>query len=227
MEGLRAGIGRILDGIDGAVWGVADLRRAIEEHPHAFAAQEVVRGFQRAVVVAVPLPRGALCDVRNAPTPLYMHHYRQLNYLLDRLAYRIALHLEAAGFRSVAIAASQYIATRPRPKGHLSHKVLAYYAGLGWLGRNNLLITPQHGPRVRLVSVLTRAPLGTAQKFCEFGCGDCRECLKACPAGAIGETASDYNLDACFAQLQEFAKIRFVGQHICGLCIAACPRAGI
>ena len=43
--------------------------------------------------------------------------------------------------------------------GHLSHKLVAHLAGLGRIGRSCLLLTPGAGPRVRLATVLTNAPL--------------------------------------------------------------------
>ena len=40
-------------------------------------------------------------------------------------------------------------------RGHISHKHIAVAAGLGWIGRNNLLVHPRHGGRLRLNTVLT------------------------------------------------------------------------
>jgi epoxyqueuosine reductase len=65
---------------------------------------------------------------------------------------------------------------------------LAIDAGLGELGRNGLLITPEYGPRVRLCKVLTDLPL-KADKPIEFGvkefCKKCKLCAEHCEAGAI------------------------------------------
>lgn len=67
---------------------------------------------------------------------------------------------------------------------------LAIDAGLGELGRNGLLITPQFGPRVRLCKVLTDLPLTPDKPIC-FGvqqfCETCRRCLENCQAHAISE----------------------------------------
>ncbi len=67
---------------------------------------------------------------------------------------------------------------------------LAIDAGLGELGRNGLLVTPQFGPRVRLCKVLTDLPL-EPDKPIDFGvqeyCEKCKKCLKNCPAHAISE----------------------------------------
>jgi epoxyqueuosine reductase len=57
----------------------------------------------------------------------------------------------------------------------------------------------------------------------EQGCGDCRACIAACPAHAIGENAADFGHRDCFALLKEFQRRRYVSQCICGLCVNVCP----
>ncbi len=65
---------------------------------------------------------------------------------------------------------------------------LAIDAGLGELGRNGLLITPQHGSRVRLCKIFTDLPV-EPDKPIEFGvkefCRECKLCAEHCEAGAI------------------------------------------
>ncbi len=65
---------------------------------------------------------------------------------------------------------------------------LAIDAGLGQLGRNGLLITPEYGANVRLCKVLTDMPVATDSPI-DFGvtkfCEKCNECAEKCPADAI------------------------------------------
>jgi epoxyqueuosine reductase QueG len=56
-----------------------------------------------------------------------------------------------------------------------------------------------------------------------FSCGDCHECVNACPVEAIGEMATDYNFSKCFELLNFFAKQKNFNLHICGICVRACP----
>lgn len=65
---------------------------------------------------------------------------------------------------------------------------MAVDAGLGELGRNSILITPEYGPLVRLNKVLTNMPL-IPDKPIEFGvedfCGHCKKCARECPSKSI------------------------------------------
>jgi epoxyqueuosine reductase QueG len=99
--------------------------------------------------------------------------------------------------------------------------VLGWAAGLGWWGRNNLLVNPRFGSQFRLASVLTDAPL-EADAPLDHDCGRCAACVNVCPAEAIKAKREDFRLDLCYAKLCEFTRIPFVGQHICGVCVKAC-----
>jgi epoxyqueuosine reductase QueG len=60
----------------------------------------------------------------------------------------------------------------------------------------------------------------------EGGCGECRKCLKPCPAQAIGERSEDFDHKVCFEKLKEFRNRRIVSQYICGVCVKACSGTG-
>ncbi len=112
---------------------------------------------------------------------------------------------------------------------------LAIDAGLGELGRNGLLITPEYGPRVRISKVFTDLPL-TADEPTDFGvlefCSKCKKCAKRCPSQAImygerttephnicnatGELKWPINAERCFAFWSR-------NQGACMTCIQTCP----
>jgi len=67
----------------------------------------------------------------------------------------------------------------------LSKKRMAELAGLGHYGKNSLIINPIFGPWVRYRSIVTDAPLAPDNETCVDLCGECDECVKACPVGAL------------------------------------------
>ncbi|MDZ7843976.1 MAG: reductive dehalogenase [Anaerolineales bacterium] len=114
---------------------------------------------------------------------------------------------------------------------------LAIDAGLGELGRNGLLLTPEYGPRQRICKVLTDLPL-VPDKPVDFGlqdfCESCHACAAACPVDAIrfeerttertsisnrpGILRWPVNVSRCYLFWQE-------NGHDCSNCIASCPWA--
>ena len=186
--------------------------------------------FPRAISVALRVASEVLSTVEEHPNPLYEHHYRQVNFALDRLALDTANWVHKLGGKALPVPASQLVDWENQ-RGHLSHKRIAVAAGLGWLGRNNLLVTHDYGAQVRLVTILTDLNLpvkghdrtaGQSGSCPEPGCGSCRACVAVCPANAIKETQAEFDHHACFAMLKEFQRRRYVSQYICGLCVRAC-----
>lgn len=206
--------------------GVADLAQ-VEKNDFLIGPDVLVQ-FRTAISIAVPVSATVLATIKEHPNQLYFHHYRQLNALLDRIALKVAQALESAGWRALPIAASQIVDWQNQ-RAHLSHKRIAVAAGLGWIGRNNLLVTPEFGSQVRLVTVLADLPPTPAHRSLlptlSADCGSCRACIAVCPAQAIKESFRDFDHQACFAQLKEFQRQGHVGQYVCGICVRACgPR---
>lgn len=203
----------------GAVgFGVAELAR-IRTDDFLLPA-EALASYTAAVSIAMRVSEEVLHTLAERPNDLYEHHYRQVNFALDRLALDVANRIHTLGGRALPIAASQLIDWQNQ-RGHLSHKRIAVAAGIGWLGRNNLLVTPDYGAQVRLVTVLTDLTMPFDPGIAD-GCGKCRRCIDACPCGAIGETAAEFKHRDCFALLKEFQRKHYVSQCICGLCVRAC-----
>lgn len=200
-----------------SLFGAADIRGIRDEFDLNGALKAK---FDRAISLGKRLIDGVLLDIKDSPTPLYFHHYRQVNFFLDRTAFLISTYIQKRGFLAVPIPASQTLDWE-RQKGHLSHKKIGCLAGLGWIGRNNLLVNSELGARFRLVTVLTDMPLGTDNPL-EFGCGECKKCIKPCPAQAIKEQREDFDHWTCFEKLKEFRNRGLVGQYICGVCVKAC-----
>ncbi|MHB8781335.1 MAG: hypothetical protein ACYC55_08125 [Candidatus Geothermincolia bacterium] len=112
-----------------------------------------------------------------------------------------------------------------RLRDNLSYRHVAAAAGLGEIGINNLLLHPEHGPRVRLVALVTDAEMEPspplAQKVCKpEECG--YACVRACPARALANDGSPTRKASC---LQHYLRLGLPGMSgvRCGLCVKACP----
>ncbi len=199
-------------------FGAADMREAAKAG-NAPPADECAR-FHYAVSVGYRLSDALMETIKNGPTTTYRYHYRQVNVHLDRIALQLTAHIQSEGHDAMPVGSS-HIVDWESDTGHLSHKLVAYHAGLGWFGRNNLLVHPVYGSRMRYVTVLTDLPIRTG-KAIDRDCGKCYDCVSVCPANAIHEDREDFRLDLCSAQLDFFKKKWNIGQKICGLCVKAC-----
>lgn len=103
---------------------------------------------------------------------------------------------------------------------------IAYGAGLGFIGKNNMLIVPGHGSYVNLAEILTTAPIDfEVSKVMESRCGDCNRCIQACPTGAV-ERPFSLNVPRCLAYMSVEYRGEFKeGQgKIMGKCFLGCDR---
>lgn len=185
--------------------------------------------YTRGIVFGAKLADAIIAEIDGGPTPAYHHHYEAVNRLLDQVALKLVRELERKGALAFPVAASQTV-DDANLRGLFQHKTAATRAGLGWVGRNGLLITPRHGPRVRLATVLTDLPLPTATPVTASRCGKCRACVTACPAQALsGElwepgTGREHLVDAHRCEEWMATHYRPVGGAlICGICIQVCP----
>jgi len=202
-------------GID--LFGVADISKIKDEFMISARALEK---FERAVCLGARLSSSILDEIENAPTRLYFHHYRTVNAFLDQVALKVSNYIQKKGYLAIPIPASQIVDWQNQ-KAHLSHKKIGYLAGLGWIGRNNLLVNRVLGSQFRLVSILTDMPL-RLDKPTKEDCKDCRLCVTICPSGAIEENPQGFKHTKCFEKLKEFQKKRLVDQYICGICVKVC-----
>jgi epoxyqueuosine reductase QueG len=199
------------------LFGVADITTIRNE----FALSEkILARLDKAICLGMRLSRSILEEIETAPTRLYFHHYKTVNVALDQLALKVTNYIQKKGYLALPIPASQILDWQNQT-AHLSHKKIGYLAGLGWLGRNNLLVNESLGSQFRLVSVLTDLAL-KIDKPVKKDCGSCRLCVKICPSGAIKEDPLEFAHFKCFEKLKEFKMQRLVDQYICGICVKVC-----
>jgi len=136
---------------------------------------------------------------------------------------------------AIARRAASHLGIRAAPLGYQPErgtflKDAAVLAGLGVLGKSNLLITPAYGPRVRLKALALDAELAPTEGPSEFDpCSSCEApCWAACPQAAFA--SGKYDRARCRAQMRideatplDPADSEGYNTSYCRLCETACP----
>jgi epoxyqueuosine reductase QueG len=190
------------EGID--LVGIADAQNLILAHPPR-PVTALMPSARSVIVMAVAHSLGS---VYAPDIMLWTRSKMQTSRLLDETAEKIGRMLEQEGFLSLPISADKPVEIvkidpetgkrfrQTRALGFLSLKHAALSCGMGEIGRNNLLLTPEFGPHQRLCAIVTQAPL-EADPRREFGlCAGCNRCVEACPSGALKHDR--YDVDPCF-----------------------------
>ena len=112
-----------------------------------------------------------------------------------------------------------------------SFKFASVNAGLGWIGKNGVLITEKYGPRVRLSAILINSDLQIGSPITKSKCPiECNICVNACPYKLL--TGYQWNIDT---KREELINYKLCNQkrslyiqkhhrkHSCGLCMVSCP----
>jgi epoxyqueuosine reductase len=224
-------IRKLAEGLGSDYFGIADLSAA-HDFILAQGGPEIAH-YPVAVTIGIALldPLVDLLPARekNGGGVLYRHHaYDVVNAALDQIALQVANVLQRAGYHALPVGASKRTDDL-RICGPFSHKLAAHLAGLGWIGRSCLLVTPDHGPRVRWVTVLTDAPLAPTGQPVEIRCGNCKECVDACPVHAFTGRPFDQNeprearFDAAACERHFEEEEKRTGVAVCGMCLFTCP----
>lgn len=147
------------------------------------------RGYSCAVLLVKALPKEYIYR---------LNHEKETDYTVftnyekqtDELADKLAVIIQDNGYRAISQSENgidfrgEY--DEKTKSSILPHKKIATMSGLGWIGKNNLLVTEKYGAAISMCSVLTDMPLNTVKTEIISGrCGECNLCVKVCPVQAI------------------------------------------
>ena len=212
------------------IYGFADLRGLI---PPKFSKYEF------GISIGRKLDDNITEGLLDGPTLEYYEHYHHINRELAVLSDRIQEELRSVKIIShpvvptISLGSPDYRKYLDTLSYDISHKMVATRAGLGWIGKTDLLISKKFGPRLRLVSILLESNPGEIAVPVEKSrCGKCTICVEKCPAGAASgmlwstNVSRDQFFDAfrCREKCGELARQKLnVDERICGLCVSVCP----
>ena len=220
--------------------------------PSSFQPKEYLTDAKSYICFALPVPKGVYS------LGLYKNEFvwRTQNLLyrqLDTYSIRIANILETNGFEAIPFfgCLPQRYNDRKELAGYLNQIIMGSVAGIGFIGKNGLLINELYGSRMMLGSVLTNANLPAINKpeSTKIDCpSDCNICIDKCPVNAIIPKERRVKIMKCLsytAKAHSLPKIKFFLQrllkpeasirllnlttfdentyHICSLCVSECP----
>jgi len=213
-------IGQLLRAWSVDAWGVASNDPRLPQAPQLPFAISLLMRIEPKVVQGL----------RHGPTEEYRAEFVRLNAALDKAGSGLADELRGRGHQAYVVPPTRHGGASDDEVAIFPHKTAATTAGLGWIGKTALFVSPEFGPSVRLATVFTDLLLPTGDPVRESSCGKCRECVAACPAGCGHDVLwragmpRDELFDAAACR-RHMANDVTDGHHVCGICIAACPYA--
>ena len=225
--------------------GVASVE-LLKDAPEGRGVEDVLSNARSVVVIALRMLDSV---VSTLPSPIYMNTgYITVNAELNRIAYQVAKFLEEKGYFAVPVPATRDYDMKD-VKGTFSVTHAGEVAGLGGIGISGLLLTPDYGPRVRFVSIITTAELESNEPLESEICTKCMACVQACPMEAIHEDGgfdakkclssitiyTGDSVESVIERIESLGKIphhifiarNLIGRNvlppICGMCVKVCP----
>jgi len=219
----------ILPNSEDYVIGFADMGDLIKAHyPYRYA-----------VVIGKKLDDSIINEIKDGPTMVYYELYKSTNDELNLITAQISRYLVQNGIPCVQIKSTVHDSEVPEGyaktlRMNFSHKMAATRAGLGWIGKTDLLVTEKFGPRIRLATVLTNYRFeNLGIPVTESQCGKCNICMEACPAQAASGKLWNVDIDRdkfydafkCRDMCRKLSLERLDKKiSLCGICVCVCPQ---
>jgi len=203
--------------------GIVDISKI--NFPKGHHPTDYLSRAKSAISIACSLNKGGILNLPTSRNS-YMLEFNLANRKLNLINHQVGRFLEEKGYLALGVPGTASIGDAKRLAADLSHKHIAVAAGLGKFGLNNLVITPEYGPRVRFTTIITTAELEPTNYEVEQVCNECLQCVKECPTNALDDWEDNYtsqegwrmDKERCYHKI--FVKL---GGNRCGICIKACP----
>jgi epoxyqueuosine reductase len=191
-----------------------------------FNPEEILAGTKSILVVLFPYKMKSHIEYNDsygvASFAEGLDYHKKNREILKELADKLGLELNESKGYGIHI-----------DNGPMVDRYMAYSAGLGWYGKNCLLINKELGSSFTIGSLFMKKSFDS-ENYCNKtvidGCGECRLCIKDCPNGAIGD---GYRIDSnlCLSErMQSKREIPYDirerikgGAYGCDICQEACP----
>jgi len=207
----------------------SEIRDKLKEHGAEFISfidiselpDKQSLGYKKAIIFGKSLSKKFIDDVNGGMKTGKGDEFEIKEHETDALADRLADYLKEKGYKAFSQSedsCDEALRYNEETKiNDLPTKTLAHMAGLGFIGKNALLVNDMYGCALSMCAVLTDAPVETKTFDMELSkCGNCNECKDACHLNLIfgREWIENTNRD-------DLIDIKDCDQ--CARCITACP----
>jgi len=202
------------------VCGVAGVER-FEDAPRGFRPVDIYPEAKCVISFGKHFSKSLFEAATNAP---YTFVKYKLSAMLDDIAIQLMFSLESQGYKVIPIPTDEpydYWDSENRTgRGILSLKHAAQAAGIGYIGKNTLLINEKYGNRLYLGAVIVDAELAADELVRNLCPPNCTLCLQACPQSALdGVTVNQKKCrEACATSTPGGGFV-----YSCNTCRTACP----
>ncbi|MHA1669091.1 MAG: hypothetical protein ACTSV5_00790 [Promethearchaeota archaeon] len=183
-----------------------------DRFPESNRPQAYLKDCKTVIIVGFHL-YDLMLDAWSTPIPGEPRSYQFADSIIENFLNKISLFLRKMGYDSRIISYSP----------GLFLKDASVLAGIGPIGKNNLLMTSIYGSQVRLRALVTTAPLVCGEPILESEyCKNCNKCIEACPSSAF--VNGKYMKTICYNySTTNWKKLSDHTIIWCNACIEACP----
>ena len=188
---------------------------SLDSAPEGYRPKDILEGCVSVIVLGIPFTRGSFDD------PLLYTEVRSAAIeKIGEIEKATSKMIKKAGFKVKGIncIGGKYI--DGITYGTMSLKHAAEAAGLGVIGKNYLLINPEHGTLLWFAAVLTDAPLAPDERMVRDLCAGCSKCADACPSGAL-DNILKFGKKGCAGRSFKYEDKKW--RMDCFLCRRICP----
>ncbi len=137
------------------------------------------------ISIVLKIPKETIQLVKNDEYDAYWKSFHRQIGELTKISHKGERYIKNLGYDAFALTMKRNECNMEKLLSILPYKTIATKAGLGWIGRSALFVTPEYGSAVALGGILTDMPLEFGEPITDSECDECTNCQDACPVGAI------------------------------------------